>query len=189
MATEQPNQEVPSAEKSTSCPKEEPALPKLSAAEFRAYNHMAEHMNYYHNHFRQTWTLLMEACKSQKRPRGMSIRQFLAVGEQFVSQLNMHHRIEELHVFPQLARKMPAFQKELELLTQHKQIHAGLDILEKYLKDCRSGEKELRLSEMKGILDGFGTVLWQHLDDEVEQLGAENMRKYWTMKEMEDMVM
>jgi hypothetical protein len=27
--------------------KEEPALPKLSAAEFRAYNSMAEHMEYY----------------------------------------------------------------------------------------------------------------------------------------------
>lgn len=27
--------------------KEEPALPKLSAAEFRAYNSMAEHMEYF----------------------------------------------------------------------------------------------------------------------------------------------
>lgn len=40
------------------------------------------------------------------------------------------------------------------------------------------------MQEMKEILDSFGEVLWQHLDDEVEQLGAENMRKYWSLDEM-----
>lgn len=84
---------------------------------------------------------------------------------------------------------MPAFKKELELLSQHKQIHKGLDKLEKYLDQCGGGERELRMSELKEILDGFGTVLWQHLDDEVKQLGAENMRKYWTLEEMRRMPM
>jgi hypothetical protein len=79
---------------------------------------------------------------------------------------------------------MPAFQKELELLTQHKQIHQGLDKLEKYLEECSSGERELRLTEMKEVLESFGEILWQHLDDEVEQLKAENMRKYWSLEEM-----
>ncbi|KAF2649226.1 hypothetical protein K491DRAFT_698277 [Lophiostoma macrostomum CBS 122681] len=185
MASEQMDQNGKSAEQIS----EEERLPKLSAAEFKAYNHMAEHMDYFHNHFRQTWTVLMGACESQKRPQGMSIRQFLAVSDQFVSQLSLHHGIEEQHLFPFLARKMPAFRKELELLTQHKQIHAGLDELSDYVRDCRTGEKELRLSELKGILDTFGTVLWQHLDDEVKQLGAENMRKYWTIEEMRRMPM
>jgi hemerythrin-like domain-containing protein len=98
--------------------------------------------------------------------------------------LTVHHTIEEQHIFPVLARKMPAFQKELELLTQHKQIHQGLDKLEKYLEECSSGERELRLTEMKEVLESFGEILWQHLDDEVEQLKAENMRKYWSLEEM-----
>ncbi len=84
---------------------------------------------------------------------------------------------------------MPAFKKELELLTQHKQIHKGLDKLQKYIDECSYGERELRLTELKEILDGFGKVLWQHLDDEVAQLGAENMRKYWTIEEMRRMPM
>jgi hemerythrin-like domain-containing protein len=96
----------------------------------------------------------------------------------------VHHTIEEQHIFPVLAKKMPAFKKELELLTQHKQIHKGLDKLEKYLEDCESGERELRLGELKDIFDSFGDVLWQHLDDEVKQLEAENMRKYWSLDEM-----
>ncbi|KAF2473780.1 uncharacterized protein BDR25DRAFT_392221 [Lindgomyces ingoldianus] len=167
----------------------EKPLPKLSTAEFHAYNHMAEHMDYFHNHFRETWNLLYTACETQKRPKGMSIRQFLGVGQEFVRHLTTHHTIEERHIFPILARKMPAFQKELELLTQHKQIHKGLDKLEEYLEGCRSGERELRMRELKDILDGFGKVLWQHLDDEVAQLGAENMRKYWTIEEMRRMPM
>jgi len=97
--------------------------------------------------------------------------------------------IEEHHIFPTLAKKMPAFSRELELLTQHKMIHAGLDRFEEYLGQCRSGERELRLEEMKGVLETFGAVLWQHLDEEVAQLGAENMRRFWSVEEMKRMPM
>ena len=119
----------------------------------------------------------------------MSIRAFLNTGLQFCHHLTVHHTIEEQHIFPVLARKMPAFKKELELLTQHKQIHNGLDKFEDYLDKCKTGERELRLEEAKEIMDGFGKVLWQHLDDEVAQLGAENMRKFWTADEMRRMPM
>ncbi len=101
----------------------------------------------------------------------------------------MHHTIEEQHIFPVLARKMPVFKKEMELLTQHKQIHNGLDKFEEYIKGCRSGERELRMEELKGVMDTFGKVLWEHLDDEVRTLGAENMRRYWTVEEMRRMPM
>ncbi len=84
---------------------------------------------------------------------------------------------------------MPAFKKELDLLTQHKQIHKGLDKLSKYLNECSSGERELRLTELKEILDGFGDVLWLHLDDEVRELGAQNMRRFWSKEEMVRMPM
>ncbi|KAJ4352369.1 uncharacterized protein N0V89_007717 [Didymosphaeria variabile] len=173
----------------TSTQTEEKPLPKLTAAQFRTYNHMAEHMEYFHNNFRQTWNVMYKACETNKRPAGTSIRQFLAMAEQFCHHLTMHHTIEEQHIFPVLAKKMPAFREELELLTQHKGIHDGLEKLEEYIADCRSGEKELQLKEIKRIMDGFGKVLWSHLDDEVKQLGAENMRKYWTEAEMKRMPM
>lgn len=99
----------------------------------------------------------------------------------------MHHTIEEQYIFPYLAERMPAFQQELELLTQHKQIHAGLEKFESYLEDCSSGKRELRLAELKELMDSFGEVLFAHLADEVEQLGAENMRKYWSIEEAQNM--
>lgn len=101
----------------------------------------------------------------------------------------MHHTIEEQHIFPVLARKQPAFRKELELLTHHRLIHEGLEKFEAYLQQCRSGETELRMAEMKTLMDGFGAVLWEHLDAEVHELRAENMRKYWTAEEMRRMPM
>lgn len=192
-------------------PGSETTLPKLTPQDFRIYNRMAEHMDYFHNHFRETWNVLYTACETGKRSKGMSIRQFINLGQQFCSQLEMHHGIEERyvfipplpplpydtqhapnphrHIFPLLARKMPAFKKELDLLTQHKQIHAGLDKLTKYLTECSSGERELRLVELKSVLDGFGEVLWRHLDDEVRELGAENMRRFWSLEEMRRMPM
>ena len=42
---------------------------------------------------------------------------------------------------------------------------------------------------MKEKMDSWGEVLWKHLDQEVETLGAENMRKYWTLDEMKRMPM
>ena len=114
----------------------------------------------------------------------MSIRQFLQVGLQFVSHLETHHSIEEHYVFPELGRKMTKFCKNEHLINQHKQIHKGLEDMETYLDKCRSGEIELQLKELKTVMDGFGKVLWDHLDDEVRELGAENMRKFWTRDEM-----
>ena len=125
------------------------------------------------------------ACTANKRPAGMSIRQFLGMGLEFCHHLEVHHSIEEVYIFPELGRKMPLFRQKEHLLDQHRQIHGGLEGLQKYLGDCRNGERELRFDELKGLMDQFGTVLWAHLDDEVEQLGAENMRKFWTRPEMD----
>lgn len=113
----------------------------------------------------------------------------ILMGLQFCSQLDFHHSIEEQHIFPVLAKKMPEFRKELDLLSQHKQIHAGLEKLEFYLEECRSGAEDLRREEVKRLMQGFGEVLWKHLDEEVQTLRADNMRKYWSLDEMRGLPM
>ena len=57
-------------------------------------------MDYFHNHFRETWNALYSACETGKRSKGMSIRQFINLGQQFCAQLEMHHGIEERYVGP-----------------------------------------------------------------------------------------
>jgi hemerythrin-like domain-containing protein len=80
----------------------QPPLPKLTQHEFRIYNRMAEHMDYFHNNFRETWKVLYAACETGKRGKGMSIRQFIGLGQQFCSHLEMHHGIEERYLFKPL---------------------------------------------------------------------------------------
>ncbi|KAJ8064425.1 hypothetical protein OCU04_006765 [Sclerotinia nivalis] len=167
--------------------KKEEALPKLSAADFKIYNSMSEYMELYHNHFRHTWTVLHTATTNNQRPRNLTIRQFIQTGLSFLTSLELHHSIEEQHFFPLLARKMPEFRagkNAAELLRQHKEIHKGMDIMREYLEKCRDGETELSLRVLGEKMDGFREVLWKHLDQEVETLGAENMRRYWSKEEM-----
>jgi hypothetical protein len=38
---------------------------------------------------------------------------------------------------------------------------------------------------MRACLDGFREVLFTHLDEEVNDLRGENMKKYWTLEELE----
>lgn len=117
----------------------------------------------------------------------MTIRQFLDRGLLFCEHLHMHHGIEERSVFPMLARRMPEFRGDLP--GQHKTIHAGLDAFAAYLRQCKSGEADLDMGELRGKMEGWGPVLLEHLDDEVRALGAENMRKYWTADEVRKMGM
>ncbi|EXJ76777.1 uncharacterized protein A1O5_01285 [Cladophialophora psammophila CBS 110553] len=177
----------PPPENDADTPVVEPELPKLSAQDFRVYNRLAVMMDAYHNHFRYTWNLLYQTCTSGSRPPGMSLRGLISQGLHFCHALTIHHTIEEQHVFPELAERMPAFGVHDHLVTQHEKIHEGLEKLEQYLDGCRSGERELRLPELKEIMDSFGEVLWMHLDDEVRMLGAENMRKYWSKDEIMSM--
>ena len=128
--------------------------------------------------------MLHSATVANERPAGMSIRQYLGLGLNFVRSLTTHHNIEEAYVFPMLAEKMPKFREQDHLKKQHEKIHEGLDVFEKYLHECTSGERELRLSELGEIMNSFGNVLWEHLDDEVNELRADNMRKFWTRDEM-----
>ena len=63
--------------------------------------------------------------------------------------------IEERYFFPELAVKMPLFRQRDHLLSQHAQIHAGLEGFEKYLMDCRRGERELRMEEMQELMESL----------------------------------
>ncbi|KAI1639160.1 hypothetical protein F4809DRAFT_596841 [Biscogniauxia mediterranea] len=70
------------------------------------------------------------------------------------------------------------------LLQQHREIHRGMEGMRRYLGACRAGEAELELGVLAAQMDTWGAVLRRHLDQEVEALGAENMRRYWTVEEI-----
>ncbi|KKA27423.1 hypothetical protein TD95_002023 [Thielaviopsis punctulata] len=170
-------------------PAQDPApvqdLPPLSDHDFRQYNRLAVEMEYYHNHFREAWSTMATACANSRLPKTMTQRQFLNIGLRFTGHLAGHHAIEEAHLFPALARRMPEFSKKNQglLVRQHKAIHRGLDALEGYLHKCLEGSESLDLQKLAGLME-WGDTLFEHLDEEVRLIGAENMRRYWTKEEI-----
>ncbi|PYI10978.1 hypothetical protein BO78DRAFT_426050 [Aspergillus sclerotiicarbonarius CBS 121057] len=158
--------------------------PPLPPADFRIYNHMADKMKAFHDHFRMQWNVLFAAANTSTRPMDMSLRSYLKLCLEFCHGLEIHHRIEKTRLFPLLATRMSAFRKKSSLIQQHKSIHKGLDNLEVYAQNCLQGAADFQWSEVKGILEQFGPTLWQHLDEEVEELGADKLREHWSKEEM-----
>lgn len=96
---------------------------------------------------------------------------------------------------------MPEFRPNERHKNSHKLIHDGLDRLEVVVNAFRAEPSTYKPEVLKEALDSFREPLYTHLAEEVcvpltyrrkrsnylvysRDLGAENMRKYWTMQEI-----
>lgn len=75
-------------------------------------------------------------------------------GLHFAEDLEIYHGIEEKHIFPYLAKRMPEFQtgrgrQAAELLRQHQEIHAGLEGFRAYLQNCARGDEDFNLRVLR----------------------------------------
>ncbi|KAK2012000.1 hypothetical protein LZ32DRAFT_629097 [Colletotrichum eremochloae] len=148
----------------------------MTPLEFETYNRLAIMMEKFHGYFRRTWRRLHHACTASSEGLFLSYR------------LTNHHNVEENSLFPLLARKMPQFRGDDALLVeQHRQIHGGLEEFRRYLESCRTRKSQLERRVLRSKMDSWGDVLLLHLDQEVEMLGAKNMKKYWTPEEVLEM--
>ncbi|KAH8803514.1 hypothetical protein F5884DRAFT_682357 [Xylogone sp. PMI_703] len=159
-----------------------------SEAEFAVYSQLADLMNRVHNGFRRAWNSLYASASAGEGEYRMSDQGMIQLGLNFCRSLEGHHRAEERVVYPVLAPRMPAFREGSNLLLQHEEVHAGLEKMRSLLNNFESGEKEFSLQEIKACMDGYHEVLWQHMDEEVEQLSPIEMMGYWTIDEMESEV-
>ncbi|EIM83064.1 uncharacterized protein STEHIDRAFT_141577 [Stereum hirsutum FP-91666 SS1] len=144
-------------------------------------------MSHFHDHFKTEFNSLYELADGTFAKRGMSLNAFLNKANELIHYLTIHHTIEERHIFPVLAKRMPMFAMENDgvHLESHKGIHHGLEdltnLVTKYKKDPTSYKPE----EFRACLDSWRQVLFTHLDDEVADLKGENMKKYWTLAEVD----
>ncbi|ORY35423.1 hypothetical protein BCR39DRAFT_509569 [Naematelia encephala] len=164
-------------------------MPKKLSAEDKEWNHLAEHMDRFHAHFRYEFNRVYTLADGGFHTEGMTLPRFIREAQQLHHHLDMHHRIEEAYIFPILAKKMPQFQAGAreggEHLESHRQIHEGLERYEKYLEDSLANSSKYNAGALRAIMDGFREVLFRHLDEEVHDLGAESMKAAgWTLKEI-----
>lgn len=156
----------------------------MKSAEFNTFNRLAEEMSFYHARLRSTWD---EVYASTAATSKVPASRVINVGLHFCMHLKGHHDIEEAVWFPVLARKMQGFREGEFAKLQHEEMHKGLDVLQPYLMDCKRGAQDFHRQKVRNILDSFGGILWTHMDEEVQELRAENMQKHWTLQEMRQM--
>jgi hypothetical protein len=68
---------------------------------------------------------------------------------------------------------------------QHHTIHSGLAKLSLLVAKWSDDPKSYSPTEMKECLESFREELFMDLDEEVANLGADNMKRYWTLEEMD----
>lgn len=66
----------------------------------------------------------------------------------------------------------------------HRQIHAGLDAYHALLVSWKSNPSAYSPKDLRANMDSWREVLFRHLDEEVADLGKENMLKFWTLEEV-----
>ncbi|KAF9268946.1 hypothetical protein L218DRAFT_892602 [Marasmius fiardii PR-910] len=182
----------------------------MSAAkrEDRRWNRFSDHMNSLHQWFKDECQIssllypsdllrlriiidntLYELADGSFTKRGWSLSLYLDSARRLNQHLTMHHTIEERHVFPMLAIKMKEFADDSEHLKSHKGIHEGMDRLQELVKKYKKDPSTYSPEEMRACLDSFRDVLFNHLDQEVADLKGENLKKYWSLEELEEMNM
>ncbi|KAG5980374.1 hypothetical protein E4U55_004084, partial [Claviceps digitariae] len=138
-----------------------------------------------HDSFRESWTFLHTAATTLRPPPNLTQQQFLATAISLAEHLTAHHSIEEVHIFPVLATRMPEFEPQRgRLVRQHALIHEAVLPFEDYVRRCHDGEQDLEMGILRDRMEAWGGVLWRHLDEEVRLLGAERMRGIWSKEEM-----
>jgi hemerythrin-like domain-containing protein len=102
------------------------------------------------------------------------IQDFLRFCDIFVSELGIHHDLEENVIFPMWAEATGDAHIMDASVAEHKAFHDGLDQLQHYATTTKPAA--YKSADLVSILDSFTPVLVQHLSAEVETILS--MQKY-----------
>ncbi|THU95640.1 hypothetical protein K435DRAFT_966293 [Dendrothele bispora CBS 962.96] len=137
--------------------------------------------------------LLYELADGSFNQRGMSLSAYLDLARSLSHHLTVHHTIEERYIFPILGKRMKEFSKDAQgghdHLASHKAIHDGIENLGTLISKYKADPTTYSPSEMRTCLDNWRGSLFNHLDEEVADLRGENLKKYFTLEEVENMPM
>lgn len=151
----------------------------MSRTEAQAWLAPSRGMASFHNSFKAQFENNYALADGTFHTRGMSLPGFLHQARNVARSLDGHHRIEEAHIFPILAPKVPAFRPHTsEHVVAHRVIHAGLEKYEAYIQKALAKPSEYNAREFREVMDSFRKPLYDHLDQEVRDLSPDNLKKY-----------
>ena len=82
---------------------------------------------------------------------------------------------EEKFWFPECEKRLPGSMRVN--MEQHHAFHGGLEALEIYFNQVQTDPSVYEGGKVTDMLDQFGSIFLQHLNDEIRTLEPENMRK------------
>lgn len=111
----------------------------------------------FHNHFRMEHAQIIRGIPNSQTCSKVSLLRLMQQSIQLCGHLEMHHSIEEAHIFPLLAKKVPSFALDSEHIKEHALMHAQLEALQQYsskvLRDLQSSPGR------KAESDGAGQII------------------------------
>lgn len=150
--------------------------PKLAAEEY-AWNAPSRGMARFHNSHKRTFNNSYTHAEDYAEV-GYTLQSFLRESYNLVIHLGNHHGIEEEYIFPMLAHKHPAFREGAEHKEDHALIHHALERYAEYLEAAMEDPDIYTPEGLRALLDSFREPLMRHLDQEIEDLKPESLRKY-----------
>lgn len=90
--------------------------------------------------------------------------------------LHHHHDLEETCVFPILSKHRPEETERNK--AQHRALFVGLRAWQEYLVQAKTGKQPYDSNKLKKLMDAFGEVLVQHLNEERPTVTPEALSKY-----------
>ncbi|KAJ1561357.1 hypothetical protein HK405_004157 [Cladochytrium tenue] len=98
------------------------------------------------------------------------IKSFLAYCRVWHHVLDDHHKTEEEVIFPKIEAAIGEEGYMSKALTQHEELHPGLEAFGDYVKNLEKKEEEYDGKKLREIIDSFAPILARHLEDEIDLL-------------------
>lgn len=95
--------------------------------------------------------------------------QYISVWQRF---LHLHHSHEEDHLFDAIEQIVGEKNLMDDNVHQHHVFEAGVTEFKAFVDECLAGKRQYDAVEVIRIIDGFGSALVQHLQDEIPTLIA-----------------
>ncbi|RDB27819.1 hypothetical protein Hypma_002283 [Hypsizygus marmoreus] len=157
-----------------------------SAEEERKWNLLSNRMSEFHQHYKHEYKLIYESADGSFTKRRLTLNQYLNTIAAFNSHLTAHHTIEEHYVFPILAKGIPKFSHNYKdgHVKSHEAIHDGLEKLAKLVAKWLEDPTSYSSTDLKACLDSFSEVLFEHLDQEVEDIRGDKLKPHFKLEEI-----
>ncbi|EMD40167.1 hypothetical protein CERSUDRAFT_112377 [Gelatoporia subvermispora B] len=107
-----------------------------------------------------------------ENPPKDDLANFIGYCETWAAGIDHHHETEEQVVFPLLRAKLDV-SREIE---QHKVVHGGVDQILAFLQRAKADHAAFDPAELREMMERLKGPLYEHLDEELEHVKAENLR-------------